>query len=135
VTKPCLYCDDTGHWPPPGVGMGDVIPEPCPMGCNEDEDEETPMTEPLARVKTTGRGWGDEEASWLPPDIYVRVPSGTEVAVVRVDSLPTRDQIREALGDAWFDSTRIHDKLDTVLNVLADAVVALFGQTEGANGE
>ena len=34
----CLYCDDTGLWPPRGVGCDDVFPEPCPEGCDPDDD-------------------------------------------------------------------------------------------------
>jgi hypothetical protein len=44
-----------------------------------------------------------------------------QVAVVRVDSLPTRDQIRRTVAETWSDGTP----------AVADAVWALFGQTEG----
>lgn len=45
----CLYCDDTGLWPPPDAGMGaDIPPVPCPMGPHDevplwpdDEDDDT----------------------------------------------------------------------------------------------
>jgi hypothetical protein len=51
------------------------------------------------------------------------IEPGTEVAVVRVDSLPTREQVRETVESAAGGGV--------YLERIVDAVMALFGQTEG----
>jgi hypothetical protein len=55
-------------------------------------------------------------------------------AVVRVDSLPTREQIYEAIAEAITEHVWAHGTGEISgdgIDEAADAVVALFGQTEG----
>lgn len=59
-----------------------------------------------------------------------------QVAVVRVDSLPTREQVRDAV-DGVLNNPRLFPGAwsrtpDHHVDAVTDAVVALFGQTEGA---
>lgn len=63
---------------------------------------------------------------------------GEEVAVVRVDSLPTRDQIIDVLsklpsGEGGHPYEALSRRYEMV-GEIADAVMALFGQIEGADG-
>jgi hypothetical protein len=84
----------------------------------------------LCRTRTHDCG----SQSWSTVEVDIYVPPGTEVelwpaGVVRVDSLPTRDQIREALSTKVAPAAR-----PRMLHVedAVDAVMALLGQAEGA---
>jgi hypothetical protein len=129
--------------------IGEVDPEKVPQG------SDAPMRDAVAKRYRylTGAdpgfifsGWGDDldeseravvEDRLPDPRVIMRdlqdrmdivqlqVDDPPVVAVVRVDSLPTRDQIRTAIWDAWGSTP------DDLLDRATDAVMALFGQTEG----
>lgn len=76
--------------------------------------------------------WRGPLGELVHDDWFLDSHPDTEVAVVRVDSLPTRDQIRQALIDAMLTGRDDQDWADSIyVRSATDAIVALFGQTEG----
>jgi hypothetical protein len=77
--------------------------------------------EPLWRGPTNA--FGD---LWL---VEITEPRA-EVAVVRVDSLPTRQEVRRAISQAGYSPEYAYRRARTRIDRMTDAVMFLLGQTE-----
>jgi hypothetical protein len=83
--------------------------------------------EPLWRGKTKA---GPGPSSELKLHWIVDCPPETEVAVVRVDSLPTRQEVRRAISQAGYSPEYAYRRARTRIDRMTDAVMFLLGQTE-----